>query len=170
MIKKCVVCGAGFYAPPSSKKITCSKKCSSVRKSETHNGKNFSDETRQKLKEKALKRGYTENLKKGTPAAIKSIKAGRTHENSSAKSYVLLSPDGRKFEATNIQQWVRENIHFFEGNADDKNVQKIAHGFYTIKKNTKNNHKGKTYKGWQVIDWDDRKNVEKLRAQKKGED
>lgn len=36
MIKRCVICGAEFPAPPSSKKITCSKVCSAKRKSETH--------------------------------------------------------------------------------------------------------------------------------------
>jgi len=36
MIKHCVICGAAFEAQPTSKKITCSKACSTVRKAQSH--------------------------------------------------------------------------------------------------------------------------------------
>lgn len=39
MIRRCVVCGAEFIMAPSSNKITCSKACSDVRRSQSYQGK-----------------------------------------------------------------------------------------------------------------------------------
>lgn len=39
MIRRCVVCGTKFNTPPSNNKITCSKACSDVRRSQSHQGK-----------------------------------------------------------------------------------------------------------------------------------
>lgn len=36
MIRRCVVCGSEFITAPSNNKITCSKACSDVRRSQSH--------------------------------------------------------------------------------------------------------------------------------------
>ena len=166
MIKKCVVCGADFYAPPSSGKATCSSECSKTYKSKLRMGRTLSDEAKRKISEKAKARGFYPNLKKGTKAAMNSEKAGRTESNSSAKMWMIVSPDGKSYTVTNLSNWIRNNIHFFDCEPTDKNVTRIAHGFYTIKKNIKTNQRGQTYKGWTIFEWDDRKNFEKQEPSK----
>ena len=167
MIKKCVECGAEFYAPPSSKKITCSPECSKIRRSKIRKGCHISADAKKKISKKAKTRGFTVNLQKGTLAAKTSEKAGRTETNSSAKTYVIVSPNGKTYTVTNLANWVRNNIKLFGCELTDKNVDLISHGFYTIKKNIKKNRRGQTYKGWTIIEWDDRKNFEKLNNETK---
>lgn len=166
MIKKCVECGAEFSAPPSSKKITCSKSCSSRRRSRLLTGHITSDHVRQQNSMFAKKRGFTENLKKGTAAAMHSEKGGRNELNSSAKTFVIISPDSKLFKVTNLRHWIRNNIDLFDCTLTDENVDRIANGFYTIKRNIKFDRRGKTYKGWTIEDWDDRKNFEKQKTAK----
>lgn len=161
MIKKCVECGAEFSASPSSNKITCSKVCQSKRRSRLLTGRNVSNDTKKKISKAAKKRGYTDNLKKGTIIAMASEKAGRNEKNSSAKSFVLIAPDGRQFNVTNLRNWIRNNIDMFNCANTDENIDKISHGFYTVKRNIKSNTRGQTYKGWTIVDWDDRKNFYK---------
>lgn len=161
MIKKCVECGSDFYAPPSSGKITCSKKCQKKRRSRLLTGHTVTDETKLKMSNNAKKRGYTDNLKKGTTAAMASEKAGQSEKNSSAKTFLIVAPDGRQFEVTNLRHWIRNNIDMFDCEKTEKNIDRISNGFYTIKKNIKKKLRGQTYKGWTIYSWDDRKNFEK---------
>lgn len=161
MIKICAECGAEFYAPPSSKKITCSPECSKTRRSRTRKGYHISTNARKKISEKAKAKGFTDNLQKGTLASKNSEKAGRTEKNSSAKTFVIVSPNGKTYNVTNLSNWIRSNIKLFNCELTDENVIRIAHGFYTIKRNIKTNNRGQTYKGWTIFDWDDRKNFEK---------
>lgn len=161
MIKKCVECGAEFSAPPSSKKITCSTECKKKRRSRLLTGHKVSDATKAKISSYAKTQGYTDNLRKGAATTKTSEKAGRSEKNSSAKTFLLVSPDRRQFEVTNLRHWVRNHIDMFDGDGTDKNVDRICHGFYTIKRNIKNNFRGQTYKGWTLYGWDDRKNFEK---------
>lgn len=167
MIKKCVECGAEFNAPPSSKKITCSSECSKIRRSKLLKGHFVSAETKNKLSKSAKSKGFTPNLQQGTKAAMNSEKAGRTETNSSAKTFVIVSPIGKIYTVTNLMHWIRNNIKLFNCKLTDENVSKIAHGFYTIKRNIKKNQRGQTYKGWTIIEWDDRKNIEKLNNKNK---
>lgn len=124
-------------------------------------GHSVSDSTREKISERAKQWGYTDNLRRGTPAAQSSPKAGRFITNSSAKSWVLISPDSRRFECTNLNEWIRQNIELFGCELTDENVGRIASGFRVIKRNIKRGRGGQTYKGWSLDDWDERKNVEK---------
>lgn len=109
--KECVVCGAEFEAPPSSKKITCSPRCSSTRKRETHLGKRhpWSDDARARL----AARGQTRNLAKGTPAAQQSPIAGPFETNREAKIWRLLSPTGERYEVRNLALFCREHPELF---------------------------------------------------------
>lgn len=109
--KICIICGAGFYAPPSSKKITCSKECSSKRKIETHTGKKFSwgDEARKMLSA----RGKTDNLRKGDAAAKASLVSGSFETNQEAKIWEIISPEGDWYTMRNLRKWCKENPEMF---------------------------------------------------------
>lgn len=160
MQAKCIVCGREFTKSPSDNVLTCSPECSRKRRSEVLTGHSVSNEAREKISQAAKERGFTENLAKGTPAAQNSPKGGRFETNSSAKSWVLISPDGREFTCTNLNNWIRAHADLFETEPTDKNVRRISAGFRVIKRNIKLNRGGQTYKGWTVADWDDRKNHE----------
>lgn len=128
MMRKCVVCGREFKCSPSDKTVTCSKECSRIHKSRTHMGKKnvWSDESREKLK----KLGRTENLKKGSEAT--------------AKIWILVSPEGKRYVCKNLRAWTRRHCDLFEVDTSEKNAQIIASGLSQAKC-------GKsvaTYKGW----------------------
>ena len=162
MKAKCVVCDNIFTKSPSDKTVTCSPACRSKRRSQMLSGRSVSIGTREKLSDRARKIGYSENLRRGTPAAQASPKAGRFTTNSSAKSWVLISPDNRRFECTNLNEWIRQNIHLFDCELTDQNVNRISNGFRVVKQNIKRQRKsGLTYKGWSVAAWNDLKNAEK---------
>lgn len=109
--KLCVVCGAGFYAPPSSKKITCSKVCSSKRKTETHTGKTFSWGAEARKTRAA--HGQTTNLKKGNAAAAQSPVSGSFETNQEAKIWEVVSPEGDHYTMRNLRKWCKENPELF---------------------------------------------------------
>lgn len=110
--KHCVVCGAAFAAPPSSKKITCSPGCSTVRKSQTHRG--VSNAWSAAARARLAARGQTPNLKLGTPAAQASPLAGPFETNQAAKRWwVVHIPTGQRYEVRNLAKWCRDNEHLF---------------------------------------------------------
>lgn len=169
--KVCVVCGATFPCSPSSKTITCSKECLSVRRSKVLRGRLLSENTKQKLSEAAKKFGHTANLEAGTPAAQASPLAGKSPENSSAKEWVLLSPSGTTYHCTNICDWSRKNanalsLFFPDGTELNVVAYRFAKGITALKNRIKLKRGCQTYKGWQLIGWDDRKNVEKKNYQR----
>lgn len=151
MIKKCVVCGAEFYAPPSSKKITCSSACSRKRKSEVLKGHTISEETKNKISEKAKRQDRTEILSKGNQASQKSPKSGRFDTNVSAKDWILISPEGIRYECHSMINFVRKNPELFGINGDDESVNRCAAGIRAIKGNILHGRRGHTYHGWTVI-------------------
>lgn len=164
MKTKCVVCGGWFKKSPSDKTVTCSPACRSKRRSQMLIGRAVSAATREKISAHAKMHGYTENLRRGTPAALASPKAGRFTTNSSAKSWILLSPDGRRFECTNLNEWIRQNIELFYCESTDENVGRIASGFRVIKRNIKRGRGCQTYKGWTLEGWNDLKNIERKKT------
>ena len=159
--KKCVICGKEFPCPPSSKTTTCSKECRSER-ARRRAGCKLSDKARANISAGAKKRGMSADLQQAaTAAAQASPKAGRFVTNSSAKSWTLISPEGRTYEVMNLRLWVRENADLFECDGSEKGIDRIARGFYTISRNVRLNQRGQTYKGWIVAEHDMRKNCEK---------
>lgn len=97
----------------------------------------------------------------GTAAAQASPRGGRFDTNSSAKSWVLLSPEGDRYEITNLKLWARGHTELFGFENTEANAAKIARGFVTIAGNIRHDRRGQTYKGWTVVEHDMRKNCEK---------
>ena len=153
MIKHCVICGACFSAPPSSKKITCSAECSAKRKAQSHKGIHYawSDSAREK---KRLQPPQPQ-LAKG--AAVNASMPGgmRGEDHRSAKVWRLIAPDGERIEVVNLQHWARNNAHLFGKRAgNDHDAAVIAHGFKNISESQRGLRKRpvSTYKGWSLAE------------------
>lgn len=113
-------------------------------------GREIKSETRKKLSEKAKEKGYRDNLKKGTPAAMKSPKMGRFDTNVNAKDWILISPAGKRYECHSLMNFVRNNPDIFGIDGSDDEVGKFANGLRTIKCNILHNRKGQTFHGWTI--------------------
>jgi len=155
MVKICVICDNEFRAPPSSKKITCSKECSTIRKSQSHKGKSnvWSDGARMRISDA----GMTTNLYKGTLAAQKSPIAGRFKTHHSAKRWRLVTPYGETIEVQNLLYWARENCHLFDKPQNDASANAIRSGFLAIAQTMRGKRGGEgqqraawTYFGWTM--------------------
>lgn len=150
MIKKCVVCGKEYKCPPTNNVLTCSPECSRKRRSELLTGREIKVETRQKQSEKAKERGFTDNLKKGTPAALKSPKSGRYDTNINAKEWVLISPAGKRYKCRSLMNFVRNNPDIFGIDGSNEAVKKFANGLRSIKCNILHDRRGQTFHGWTI--------------------
>lgn len=150
MIRRCVVCGREYETPPSSKKITCSKECSSARKRITHTGKHntWNPEARARLS----MAGQTDNLKLGTAAAQKSPIAGRFPTNQEAKIWTLVDPSGEEITVRNLLLWARENTALFGKPDGDHSAKQIAAGFRAISQTLLGTRKtpSMSYFGWTL--------------------
>lgn len=161
MIRKCTECGAEFTCSPTDKKVTCSPECSRKRRSRVLRKHHVSDETKANISKAAKEQDRSQNLSKGTPSAMHSPKAGRFVTNSSAKGWVLLSPDGIRYRCTNLMQFIRDHAADFGIPADDDtSVRRIHVCFRNVKQRMKHGN-GCTIYGWELLEWDDRKNCEK---------
>lgn len=152
-VKICVECGKAFYAPPSSKKITCSKDCQKSHASKRRKGKALSDETKQKISDKAKGRDMSHLKRSGTEAALRSPNSGRFETNVNAKDWHLVSPGGKHYYFHSLNYWLRENgLELFGCEPDSREY----HNARAVLANAKRAALGKnypccTYKGWQVI-------------------
>lgn len=149
--KICTVCGKRFASPPSAKTVTCSKECSSIHRSRKHLGKHnqWSEESRAKLRA----RGQTENLKRGTPAAIVSPLAGPFETHHSAKRWTLKSPEGLLYETTNLTLFIRDHPDWFP-NPKSAQTALCSAASCMAEETTPPSRKGREisqYKGWQVV-------------------
>lgn len=151
MIKKCLVCGKEFKCSPSDKIVTCSRQCLSIRRGQVSRGRKLSNKARANMSEAAKKKESYDNLKKGTPAAQKSPKSGRFDTNINAKDWVLISPEGIRYECHSMINFIRKNPELFGINGDDESVNRCAAGIRTIKGNILHGRRGHTYHGWTVI-------------------
>lgn len=150
MIKKCLVCGKEFQASPSDKIVTCSKECLKIRRSQISRGKKMSETAVERMSARAKSRGFTDNLKKGTQAAMASPKAGRFETNVSAKDWVLISPFGETYKCHSLTNFIRKNPQLFDIDGSDEEVNRVAAGIRTIKGNMKHNRRGHSYHGWTL--------------------
>jgi len=146
--KTCVICGASFYAPPSSKRVTCSPTCSHLRRKQyTPTGGNWSEASREAARIRALSQ---ETLAMGTAVALKSPKSGPFATNLNAKRWRIRSREGIEYEFNNLLLWARENAHLF----DNAPATTIANGFYTLKRSMEGKTSRPTsgYKGWTICE------------------
>lgn len=150
MIKKCIVCGKEFKAPPSAKKITCSKECLKIRRSQINRGKKMSEASVERMSAWAKSQGFTDNLKKGTQAAMASPKSGRFETNVSAKDWILISPFGETYKCHSLTNFIRKNPQLFDIDGSDEEVNRVAAGIRSIKGNMKHNRRGHSYHGWTL--------------------
>ena len=130
-MKTCVVCGKKFYAAPSSGKITCSTACEKEnRKRETRNNPE-----------------YMKNLEKAHEAfKTNPNTSGETHSN--AKSWILLSPTGERFEINNLKLWCRQNEDILPSTPEKfyDGISKVKSTLIGTCKKNKIYH----YKGWKI--------------------
>lgn len=149
--KICVICGKPFYCPPSSKKITCSKECSTIRKTKSHIGKHnvWTEESKRKLSQ----RGQTDNLKMGTEAAKRSCNSGRFETNVNAIDWHLVSPDGKHYYFHSLNYWLRENCcELFGIEPDSREFENVRSGLSSAKRAVMGgSYMSTTYKEWRVI-------------------
>ncbi len=150
MIKKCLVCGKEFQASPSDKIVTCSKECLKIRRSQISRGKKMSETAVERMSARAKSRGFTDNLKKGTQAAMASPKAGRFDTNINAKDWILISPFGETYKCHSLTNFIRKNPQLFDIDGSDEEVNRVAAGIRTIKGNMKHNRRGHSYHGWTL--------------------
>ena len=113
MTRQCLTCGADFSAPPSSKKVTCSPPCSTIRRRQSHAGvsNQWSTEARAAARHAAAQTG---NTRLGALAAAAKIKADpRTAP--SAKHWLVMDPDNVPHAVTNLKAWLRQRLGPDEG-------------------------------------------------------
>lgn len=162
MTRRCIVCGAPFSAPPSSKKITCSKECSRVRKSQTHKGKSnrWAADKRDHARQAAA---FTGNLSRGTEAALRLPGGQRGPQNREAMIWHLRDPDGHPVVVVNLTDWARRHAQdYFGMEPTDHNACVIASGIRNIKRSMEGKLRRKngapvavsTYKGWGLTAWE----------------
>lgn len=160
MIKHCVICGAAFAAPPSSKKVTCSPACSAARRSASHiSVRNaWSDSARRQLSERRRAEGYTPNARAGLTAAMARPDSQRGPLHRSAKRWILIAPDGARHEVVNLLDWARRHAELFDVVQDAADRERVARnirsGFGQIVQSRLGHrkHPVETYKGWTLAD------------------
>lgn len=85
-----------------------------------------------------------------------------THIN--AKSYVIMSPDGKKYEINNLALWCKENADILPSPPE-----LFRAGIYDIKRSQLGNRKNplSSYKGWTLISFSESNNARKGMPAKK---
>lgn len=121
-IKKCVICGAEFYSPPSAEQYTCGKRACQIA-------------YRRKLMERPDRKV---DMLKGLEA---SHAIERTDRNTHAKTWEIHDPDGNNYEFTNMTLWAREHADILPSVPVT-----FCNGIRDIKRG-----RSKTYKGWSLV-------------------
>lgn len=138
MDKKCIICGAVFQAPPSSKKVTCSAMCRSVRAAEAarkSSGRKWSEAKKRKRSRNPEVKAQMRNIQKiAVQEALKNPEGQKGSQNRESLLWVLVDPAGKRHAAINLVQWARENYMQFDPLSSDaeQTAQKIAKGFRAI--------------------------------------
>lgn len=156
MDKKCVICGAVFQSPPSSKKVTCSPECRSKRAAmSAKKGHKWSEAAKAKRSaEKAADGSFDAVRQKGSPAAMELPEGQRGPQNRESKIWVLIDPSGNHITVCNLLDWARENYTLFEPPCDDidRAALRVSSGFNAIASSMRGVKSRRrpvtTYKGW----------------------
>ncbi|RJE88639.1 hypothetical protein D3P07_11640 [Paenibacillus sp. 1011MAR3C5] len=69
-----------------------------------------------------------------------------------AKEWVIQSPTGEIFKCRNLQNWLRENSHMYDGT-----LTQAVDGIMKIKYSAQGKRKKKVsqWKGWRLLEWSD---------------
>ena len=102
-------------------------------------------------KARLKKRGQTENLKKGTAAALNSPISGPFESNINTSIWTIVSPEGITYRVRNLSLWIRQNAHTLPGTPEQAHA-----GFAQIKRCMQGKTKRTVtqWKGWRLIGWD----------------
>ena len=161
MTKHCIICGAPFQAPPSSKKVTCSPACRSVRaaKSAASSKRKWNDDAKQRrAADPSVKSKMAELQPAGTAAALSLPEGQRGPQNRASKIWILIDPSGNRIEVVNLLDWARKNYARFEPDCTDRQASsiRISAGFNCIASGMRGvkSHRrpANTYKGWGLAD------------------
>ena len=159
MIKHCVICGASFSAPPSSKKITCSPACRSKRaaKSARCARRKWSAEAKARRAEDPKIKAQMSGIQLiGSAAAMSKPDSRRGVEHRASKVWTLIDPAGNKIVVTNLLDWARKNYTLFDPGCDDAEAaaNRVAKGFRAIASSMRGVHSRERavnhYKGWSL--------------------
>lgn len=158
MIKHCVICGGAFCAPPSSKKVTCSKECRSKRAAASASrGHKWSSEAKQRRAKNPNVKRQMDALQSVGQAAAHALPGGRRGpQNRESKVWELVTPDGDHITVTNLLDWSRLNYTLFEPPCDnvDAAAIRVSTGFRAIASSMRGAKSRPravtTYKGWSL--------------------
>lgn len=176
-IKKCSVCGREFYAPPSSKKKTCSKECELKNKSAVHKGKSFgwSDEAKKRFAQNPshLKQARTQVIE-ATKTAMALPEGCKGAQHRDSKVWIVKSPENTVLKIVGLAQWARNNYKLFEPDSTDPaaTANRIHAGFSAMSSSLSGYRQKKgcmvgQYKGWQLIYVGEKDEEEQAQALKK---
>lgn len=161
MTKHCIICGAPFQTPPSSKKVTCSAECRSIRaaRSATEHRHRWSEDARQRrASDPSIQSAMSKLQQIGADAAALLPEGQRGPQNRASKIWVLIDPSGNRIEVVNLLDWARKNYDRFEPDCTDQEAasKRISAGFNCIASGMRGvkSHRrpASTYKGWRLAD------------------
>lgn len=158
MTKTCIICGAAFQSPPSSKKVTCSPACRSARAAAAaRRGHKWSSDARAaRASDPAVQAQMTQIQHAAVAAAMEIPEGQRGPQHRSSKIWHLISPDGQSVTVANLLHWAREHYDLFEPDSRDIDASavRIAKGIQAIatsQRGAKSRQRPVTsYKGWRL--------------------
>lgn len=157
MDKTCVICGATFQAPPSSKTVTCSPECRSKRAAVSAKNckRKWTPEAKaRRAADVRVKSQFSSIQAAGAAAALTIPEGQRGPQNRESKIWTLIDPMGNKIVVTNLLDWARKNYTIFEPPCEDVDAaaERVSKGFRAIASSLRGVKSRKRpvyhYKGW----------------------
>lgn len=124
---------------------------------DVHNA--WSPDARTRQSRRLKKMGQTESARRGLEAAMAKPDSQRGPNHRESKRWVLIAPDGKRFEIINLMDWARRHAHWFDDVQNEADRQCVANnirsGFGGIVQSMigRKKHPCFTYKGWRLGDW-----------------
>lgn len=159
MIKYCIICGATFESPPSTKKVTCSPACRSIRAANAARSshRKWSPEAKaRRSADPAVMEHMAELQSIGVAAALALPEGQRGEQNRESKTWELIDPTGNHIVVKNLLDWSRRNYTLFEpADAEPgEAAMRISSGFKAIASSMRGvksrQRPVSTYKGWSL--------------------
>lgn len=157
MDKRCVICGAIFQSPPSSKKVTCSPACRSQRAAKAaRKGHKWSDDARMRRASDPNIVAAMDRLSASGLSLIADMPdSQRGPQNRESMVWELIDPDGNHIIVKNLLDWARHNYTVFEAECDDVDAaaRRVALGIMAIASSmrgvkSRQQRPVSSYKGW----------------------